>query len=468
MYKHQKDNYAEMTEFLSAQFEQINGFDYYLDIFPNNEKQGDMHTDFSHPNAIFVYKDDSLGKKRTKVMFNDTWEDDYLELIECQESAICGGLSYRGKRNLLEKAQRLHAFMFDLDEVGADEIRTLFLRFGNAPDTVRALPYPTYVVCSGTGLHVVYVLDVPIDLYPNIKLQAKAFKYALTEKMWEYKGTTRLKAKQYQSINQGYRMVGSVNEKHGKEVVAFRTGEKVSLEYLNSYVSEESRIDVLKPFRPSKMTRAQAKENFPEWYERVIVKGDKRPKKWDIRGKSGTALYDWWLSQADKVEGGHRFYFLMCMSIYAAKVDIPKSQLKKDMYEIFEKLKTVAHKNPLTEEDIESALEVYSKEYYNFTLDDIEKLCGWQIPRNKRNGRKQKDHIRRITLLRDDDYPDGTWRNKDGRPDKKTEVALFRHNNPNASKAECIRATGLSKPTVYKWWDEVAPAHIDYSEIFDL
>ena len=110
MYSHQKDNYAEMTEFLSAQFEQVNGFDYYLDIFPNNENKGDMHTDFSHPNAIFVYKDEALGKKRTKVMFSDTWGDDYLELIECQESAICGGLSYRGKRNLLEKAQRLHAF----------------------------------------------------------------------------------------------------------------------------------------------------------------------------------------------------------------------------------------------------------------------------------------------------------------------------------------------------------------------
>ena len=364
-------------------------------------------------------------------------------------------------------SKRLNVFtLFDLDEVGADEIRTLFLRFGKAPETVRALPYPTYVVCSGTGLHVVYVLDVPIDLYPNIKLQAKAFKYALTEKMWEYKGTTKLKAKQYQSINQGYRMVGSVNEKHGTEVVAFRTGEKVSLDYLNSYVSEEARIDVLKPFRPSKMTRAYAKENFPEWYERVIVKGDKRPKKWDIRGKSGTALYDWWLNQVDKVEGGHRFYFLMCMSIYAAKVDIPKNQLKKDMYSIFEKLKTVAHKNPLTEEDIESALEVYSKEYYNFTLDDIEKLCGWQIPRNKRNGRTQKQHTEVMRAIQNVVNPN--WREGNGRPVKKLEVAVFRYNNPNGSKADCIRATGLDKKTVYKWWDEVAPAPIDYSEIYDL
>lgn len=446
------DNYFDCVQFLSSQFEQVNGFDYYLDIFPNNEKQGEIHSDFSHPNAIYIYKDDSTEKKRTRVMFSDTWQDDYIEFVEGKQSAICSGLSYRGKKNILENAQRLHAFIFDLDEVGYNEIRSLFLRLGNEPLSLRALPYPTYIVCSGSGLHIVYVLDIPLDLYPNIKLQAKAFKYALTEIMWEYDGTTQLESTQYQSINQGFRMVGSINEKHNTEVVAFRTGDKVSLDYLNSYVKESFRIDIQKPFRPSKVSKSEAKEKYPEWYERVVVRGDKRPKKWDIKSKTGTALYDWWLSQYENVKGGHRFYFLMCMSIYASKVDIPKKQLEKDMQLMFDKLHTVAHKNPLTQEDIQSALEAYSKEYYNFTLDDIEKICGWQIPRNKRNGRKQADHIKLMNFVRDEINGNKNWRNKDGRPTAQNIVSEWQKNNPNGSKADCIRATSLSKKTVYKWW----------------
>lgn len=118
----------------------------------------------------------------------------------------------------------------------------------------------------------------PIDLYPNIKIQLKSLKYDLTFRMWEYKATSQNKEIQYQSINQSFRMVGSINEKHGNQIVAFRTGEPVTLEYLNAYARPENRVDVNKPFRPSKITRAAAREAYPEWYERVIVKGEKYPK----------------------------------------------------------------------------------------------------------------------------------------------------------------------------------------------
>ena len=116
-----------------------------------------------------------------------------------------------------------------------------------------------------------YVFREPVDLFPNIKVQLKSLKYDLTFRMWEYKGTSKLKEIQYQSINQCFRMVGSVNDKHGTRLVAFRTGEFVTLDYLNAYAKPENRVDMNKPFRPSKMTRAQAKEVYPEWYERVVV-----------------------------------------------------------------------------------------------------------------------------------------------------------------------------------------------------
>ena len=71
-----------------------------------------------------------------------------------------------------------------------------------------------------------YVFEEPIDLYPNIKLQLKALKYDLTFRMWEYKSTSTKKEIQYQSINQSFRMVGSINGKYGTEIKAFQTGHR--------------------------------------------------------------------------------------------------------------------------------------------------------------------------------------------------------------------------------------------------
>lgn len=44
------------------------------------------------------------------------------------------------------------------------------------------------------------------------------------------------------------------------------------------------------------------------------------------------------------------------------------------------------------------------------------------------------------------------FKNPEGRPQRKDMVQEWRKNNPNGRKVDCIRDTGLSKPTVYKWW----------------
>ena len=352
----------------------------------------------------------------------------------------------------------MNAMIFDLDGVGLKELRNLFLRFGGDPTRLRRLPMPTYLVLSGTGLHVCYFFREPIDLYPNIKIQLKSLKYDLTFRMWEYKATSQNKEIQYQSINQSFRMVGSINEKHGNQIVAFRTGEPVTLEYLNAYARPENRVDVNKPFRPSKITRAAAREAYPEWYERVIVKGEKYPKKWDIAGKvhgdDPYALYHWWLRQILSIRGGHRYFFLMCMAIYAYKCDVPKAQLRKDMQIAFEDLQMVQHENALTEDDIKSALEAYDREYYNFTISDIEALTDVHIERNRRNGLTQEKHLYLARRRKEDMKAIGIpMKAADGRPTAQMKVYEWRKTNPSGRKADCHKETGLDPKTIRKWWE---------------
>lgn len=450
------NNYSEQIDYLSNQFDEIDGYDFYRYVFPNNEIKGEFNTDFSKPNAIYLYQDEKdKGTKRRlrrRIMINDTWEDDYINYVECNPSTLCSGLAYRGRVNKIEKAQQMNALVFDLDGVGLKELRNLFLRFGKDPAMIRTLPMPTFLVASGTGLHVYYVLDEPIALFPNIKLQLKALKHKLTFRMWEYKATSQNKTIQYQSINQGFRMVGSMNDKYGVVLRAFQIGERVTLDYLNQYVSEEYKVDVNKPFKPSQMTREQAKESYPEWYQRVVVDKKKGLKKWDINSKQGYALYEWWLRKVDEIKGGHRYFFLMCMSIYACKCDVPKKKLKKDMYEIFDKLQFIEHDNSMTEYDIESALEAYDKAYYNFTIADIESLTEIRIKRNNRNYQKQEWHLEDIRDKKSKMKKRGqSFKNPEGRPSKEQIVNDYIKDHPTSNPTQIARALGISRPTVYKY-----------------
>jgi hypothetical protein len=452
-------NYEDGINYLESQgYERVDPVEFYREIFPNNENSWEHHMDYSHPNALYLYCEDISTKKlRRRVMYNDTWEDDYYGYVAENPMTLCSGLSYRGNANKIAQAQRMNALIVDLDGVGLSEFQGLFSRFYDLDPKKHtfALPVPTFMALSGYGIHVYYVFEEPIDLFPNIKLQMNTLKNRFTFRLWDT-DTSQEKQQQFQSINQGFRMVGSINAKYGTEIIAYRTGKKVTLEHLNSYVPEEYKVDVNRPFRPSKITRIEAMEKYPEWYQRVVVEGNRRMPKWNIggqKGHNGDELYKWWMNRVKEIVGGHRYFFMMCLAIYATKCDIPKERLERDIQDVFDVLVKVKHgDNILTQDDVKAALEAYSKEYYNFTIKDIELLTDLRIERNRRNGRKQDFHLRlargQLAIMKE------SGEASQGRPSAEMKVKLYRENYPEAKIKDCIKNTGLSQSTVYKWWNE--------------
>ena len=115
--------------------------------------------------------------------------------------------------------------------------------------------------------------------------------------------------------------------------------------------------------------------------------------------------------------------------------------------------------DPFTEEDALDALEAYNDSYITYPIKTITERTGIPIERNKRNGRKQSDHVRLMSLIRDFDDPDGNWRNKDGRPKgsiksstpKGEQIKAYAEAHPDANHSEIARALGVSRPTVIKW-----------------
>lgn len=453
------EDYDQVQAYLESNYEEVLGDEFYSDIFPDNEVSGEMHTDYSHPNAIFLYKDEN-ERMRRRIMLKDTWSDDFVNYIERNTMTLCSGLTYRGRANRLPNAQRMNAMIFDVDQVGLHELRGILYRTGKPGDVVgRAMPMPNYIVTSGSGLHLYYVFNQPVDLYPNIKLQLKAMKYGFTNRLWDPGVTTQSKDIQYQGIAQGFRMVGSINDKYGTVIRAYKTGEKISFEYFNQFARDDYKVDIRKPYRPTQMSLKEAQHKYPEWYQRRIVEGDQSRGHWHIK----RALYDWWKRQLDVIDlvkGGHRYFYLMCLAIYASKCDISEEELRSDMEELFPKLQAIEHDgDPFTMKDLRSAMETYDKAYYCFTIKDIEHLMAISIPRNRRNGRLQKIHLMGARALQNiKDTVEGTnWRDGNGRPKdsgtKKEIVQLWRKAHPEGKKIECERETRLSRPTVLKWWN---------------
>lgn len=444
-----KKNYQELFDYLSNEYEIVGGYDFYKDLFPNNENEGELNKDFSKPNAVYLYQDPkdegTVRSLRRRIMLKNRWKYDYSDFVENNPITLCSGLAYRGRKNQLEKAQQMNAMIFDLDSVGIKELNVLLKRFDENPQWIRTLPRPTYVVISGSGLHLYYFLEEPIDLFPNIKNQFRELKHILTFRIWEYRETTKEENIQYQGINQGFRMVGSKNNKYNLPVVAFKTGERVSVEYLNSYSHDETkRVDVQERFF-TEYSLKDAELKFPEWYKRVIVQGNKKRLNWTVKRH----LYNWWKSKIPQIKGGHRYYFLMVLVIYGVKCNIPKKEVEEDLYELYDIVKKVEHEHELTLEDVKSALDVYDPAYNNFPIDVIVEKTGIQIQKNKRNYRKQSQHLKlargQLEILKE------MGEVEVGRPKKESIVHKYLEKNPDYSPTEIAKNLGISRTTVYKY-----------------
>jgi hypothetical protein len=120
---------------------------------------------------------------------------------------------------------------------------------------------------------------------------------------------------------------------------------------------------------------------------------------------------------------------------------------------MFEILQDMEHGNPLTEYDIESALEAYDKEYFNFKIDDIEHLTDVRIERNKRNYQKQKYHLEEARAVRDIRMKrqGGKWDDDNGRKSKEQVVKDYIKDHPTENPTQIAKALNISRTTVYKY-----------------
>lgn len=429
---------------------------------------------------------DNGRRSKTWVVVGDaTSEDDIKvcgwdsleELMGRYKFVVTTPATYVGRRRFKSNARYLYALAFDLDEVGVPEMSEVIHQ-----QTIGMTPQANIIVNSGDGIHLYYILAKPMPLYPKVYETLTNIKKALTRLIWN-KASSRTgedNQVQIQPIIQPFRVPGS-RTKHGDIVTAWhnadatlhtieelnRFASKPTLKYLNSGVSQEQAQALDKgAYSTNRLTKARAKELYPDWYQKRIVEGAPR-KTWHVH----RGLYEWWLHMLwtnEKVAVGHRYHCIMFLAVYAKKCNVPFDILKRDVLELVPRMEALTGNTGrhFSVQDALDALKAYKESSETYPRQLIEDRSGLRIEPNKRNGRPQDLHLKLARGSRDilqEAKGRKDWREGNGRPKgsivlaedspQYAKVQEWRDRNPNSNnKSRCARETGLSRPTVRKWW----------------
>ena len=444
-----------LTKYLETYFDEVNYKEFYRDIFPigSFEEKG-VYEKGKYNGIIVEVTDERLSSGKPKVL-RHTLTDDMEKLDEVvsrNNFCLMSPISYAGKTRDSSMARELYALAFDLDGIqtrikDGEEWPYGLANFFHQVDQMMIMPKPTYVVSSGTGVHLYYVFDKPIPMFENIVEQIEILKKELTRMMWHDSISKLVDEIQYEPVCQGFRVVGTIT-KNGDRVKAFETGGKVTIEYLNNFVRDEYKV---KDFTyKSDLTLDQAKNKYPEWYKNRII--EKRSRgTWTFN----RAVYDKWLERLPReAKLGHRYWSIWVLAVTAMKCGISQEELERDAFGLIDIMnrKDENKSDPFTKDDILAALEGYDSAWYTYPIEKMSYRSNIPLQKAKRNGRKQDVHLERARAVQMIDYPNREWINKEGAPTKQSTVQKWRSDHPEGKKADCIRDTGLDKKTVYKCW----------------
>ena len=445
-----------LTKYLETYFDEVDYKDFYRNIFPSGELEKKGEYVKGKYNGIIVEVTKEKKKNGKPRVLRHTLTDDLDKLDEvCGRDNFClmSPISYAGKTRDSSMARELYALAFDLDGIqtrikDGEEWPYGLANFFHQVDKMEIMPKPTYLVSSGTGVHLYYVFERPVPMFENIVEQIEILKKELTRMMWHDSISKLVDEIQYEPVCQGFRMVGTITKK-GERVRAFETGNKVTIEYLNEFVREEYKA---KEFTyKSDLTLDQAKNKYPEWYQKRIIE-----KKGRGTWTFNRAVYDKWLERVPvEANLGHRYWSIWVLAVTAIKCGISQEELEKDAFGLIEVMneKDTNKENPFTEDDVLAALEGYDSAWYTYPIEKMSYRSNIPLVSTKRNGRKQKDHIKMMNFVRDELNQNKTW-NKvgNGRKPKKEIVEEWRKNHLDGKKIDCHRETGLSRVTIDKWW----------------
>ena len=176
-------------------------------------------------------------------------------------------------------------------------------------------------------------------------------------------------------------------------------------------------------------------------------------------------VYDWFLnliSDSNNIRHGNRYKCMVALAIYGVKCGIAKEQVQYNLKNLLPMFNSVKKNSEdihflMNETDIKNALTVYKKkDSYRYTFDWIMDFTGISYEKKTKRRKQplsQEEHLKLARQNRDELYPDGSWRGYSDGATKKN-ILKFMIENPKADINECINSGICSRTSIYKYWDE--------------
>ena len=487
---------ADLLSSSSQGYEEVSPSDFYRALFGNSRAYVRYLDKLELPLTMSDYDGEGSGTWRSVKL------GDLVAVAEERNDAYLSPCTYFPKKskdgrfratNSMETADQLCAFVLDIDRpdlyVLKDCLEFLW--------PTKGLPCPTYVVCSGNGLHLYFVLDWPVDMMKRWRMELNAVKdylgalystgnpsftmieNAQSDNPTFTKVNSILGEFDNHGITQSYRVVGSRTKNSKETVTAWRTGTTWDIDDLAAIAGIHQRFTVEDFDLDSSMqTKAWEKES-----NRVSSRPDSGGKKkgWN------PGLYKWLAAEVidrAKYYGmyGHRYWQVLCLTIAARKDNIPEQQLEKDVAEAYRVWNDCAsrwgHPKIQWAECQKAMRSGYRCDPYlvkKFKKDWLSDKCGWVWESHqKRRGRSQEAHLKTARNFKKWMYNEGVELKPDGRPKgskdslsrkpgsgrpensgtKRQVIQDYAAAHPEANHSQIAAALGVSRPTVIKWLRE--------------
>lgn len=403
-----RQDFIQKNIFLSGEFVPVSPYAFVSDIWVDQEQ------------LMMIIEDD---------MYKVLDVDEVLDFCITRNDVYIPPCSFLKGCYRNKTADELFAFVIDIDNLSAWGLEQVVRNQLN-----NTIPLPTYIVNSGSGVHFYYVVKKPIPFYNVNREQLKK----IYNRLW-YVCDRNIGARvEKHNLIQPYRLPGSLT-KLDQVAAAYAVNDKWDIDLLMERLGiEEDPVTYWDPLG----------------YKKVKTKRKTYPT--DEAPNGDRYFYDYCYERVlDKTVEGHRYYSMYALSVVAYKTNVPYEELKEDLEFLLQKFNATGAY--MKHKELEKALKGYTPARRRTKSETLEDWFGWNFkrPEIKTNGRTREAHQayrRGVKLLKKQLGEEVLEGRPKGSGTAEQKVLEWRQKHPEGKKADCIRATGLSKPTVYKWW----------------
>lgn len=387
-----------------------------------NEKEALLHSAYRTPvdpvaymEALFHGQDHPracvwTSEKRGKKTHWYTNTEQMLEEVSVRHDAAVCPAEFFHKVRRTSMLKSLHALTLDLDSVEPTDLQELLNH------AFMGLT-PTYLVNSGSGVHLVYLFTAPVACYNWAKTLLTEVHTRLKEKFsvpWAMYHVDTIP-----SLVQVYRVVGS-RTKLGQTASAYLVGNAWDVASLAATVGVTWEKPVSSPHR----TKGWIKDT-----EKVKTLPSGRPSFYQSVLKGIT----------EKTDVGHRHMSMFALAVIAVKCRISHERLHSDLKALQSHFNETSSQL-INDREIDNILATLdAKKAKSVTGETLEKWLGWTFERKtKRNHRSREEHLSLVAEKK--------------RTQSATAVQDYLTEHPGASISEVAKRLGMSRNTVTKYY----------------